>query len=149
MTTTFGCWTVLALVVSALVGMPAGAASGSLRAAANDERDLAVTTTTEQSQQPQPYYTLTAATLGMPNPDAAIGNPLKGLVESPYYNQPPYDSDVPLAVEFYYMGAYYMYVFTCLYSTTIAHRRLWFVHSLHSLRHFIGVCVSSSSPSGF
>jgi hypothetical protein len=53
------------------------------------------------------YHTLTSSILGDPNPDAAIGNPLKGLVESPIYTNPPYKVDVPLAVEFYYLGTLY------------------------------------------
>jgi hypothetical protein len=51
------------------------------------------------------YYHV--AKLGGPNPDAAIGNPLKGLVESPIYTNPPYKSEIPLAVEFYYIGTYW------------------------------------------
>jgi hypothetical protein len=50
------------------------------------------------------YHTVTTDILGAPNPDAAIGNPLKGLVESPIYMPPPYKPDLPLAVEFYYLG---------------------------------------------
>lgn len=50
------------------------------------------------------YHTFSSESLGLPNPDAAIGNPLKGLVESPYYNWPPYQADIPLSVEFYYIG---------------------------------------------
>jgi hypothetical protein len=50
------------------------------------------------------YFTLTTITLGAPNPDVAIGNPLKGLVESPLYTFPPYEADIPLAMEFYYIG---------------------------------------------
>jgi hypothetical protein len=52
------------------------------------------------------YYTLTTRQLGAPNPDAAIGNPLKGLVESPRYTTPPYTSNVPLSMEFYYIGTF-------------------------------------------
>jgi hypothetical protein len=50
------------------------------------------------------YHSLTTATLGSPNPDAAIGNALKGLVESPIYTWPPYTADIPLTLEFYYVG---------------------------------------------
>lgn len=53
------------------------------------------------------YYSLTTSNLGGPNPDAAIGNPLKGLMESPLYVAPPYKADIPLAVEFYYIGKEY------------------------------------------
>lgn len=52
------------------------------------------------------YHTLSASTLGGENPDAAVGNPLKGLMESPIYTNPPYKFDIPLAVEFYYVGTY-------------------------------------------
>jgi hypothetical protein len=54
------------------------------------------------------YHTLTPSTLGGPNPDAAIGNPLRGLVESPQYAEPPYNSQIPVAVEFYYFGMYHL-----------------------------------------
>jgi hypothetical protein len=57
------------------------------------------------------YHTLTTSTLGGPNPDSAIGNPLKGLVESPFYNYPPYKVDIPNSVEFYYIGTYH---FLCM-----------------------------------
>jgi hypothetical protein len=53
------------------------------------------------------YHTVTASTLGSPNPDAAIGNPLKGLVESPIYMPPPYKPNLPLTVEFYYLGKWF------------------------------------------
>jgi hypothetical protein len=59
-------------------------------------------------QNVSPYrVTLSTWTLGQPNPDAAMGNALKGLVESPIYTFPPYKDDIPLAVEFYYIGAYH------------------------------------------
>lgn len=54
------------------------------------------------------YHTLGSTKLGVPNPDAAIGNPLKGLVESPVYTNPPYKADIPLAVEFYYFGQFFL-----------------------------------------
>lgn len=57
-----------------------------------------------QSENAPYYHNLTTWTLGRPNPDAAIGNPLKGLVESPIYTWPPYTADIPLALEFYYVG---------------------------------------------
>lgn len=50
------------------------------------------------------YHTLTD--LGQPNPDATLGNPMRGLAESPRYTWPPYDSQVPLSLEFYYVGEY-------------------------------------------
>jgi hypothetical protein len=51
------------------------------------------------------YHTVSSlAQLGAPNPDAAIGNPLKGLMESPQYNPPPYKAAIPLSLEFYYVG---------------------------------------------
>ena len=50
------------------------------------------------------YFSLTMADLGGPNPDAAIGNPLKGLLESPFYLKPPYTADIPPSLEFYYIG---------------------------------------------
>jgi hypothetical protein len=53
------------------------------------------------------YYHIvsSSAKLGASNPDAAIGNPLKGLMESPQYNPPPYKAAIPLSLEFYYVGA--------------------------------------------
>jgi hypothetical protein len=74
------------------------------------------------------YYTLTTRQLGAPNPDAAIGNPLKGLVESPRYTTPPYKSDVPLSMEFYYIGTFpsfftdAAYVFDLRIDFAIRHR---------------------------
>jgi hypothetical protein len=50
------------------------------------------------------YYTLTSAELGSPSPEAAIGNPLKGLMPSPLFSQPPYGEQLPHALEFYYIG---------------------------------------------
>jgi hypothetical protein len=57
------------------------------------------------------YHVVPSSTLGGPNPQAAIGNPLKGLVESPIYTNPPYTADIPLAVEFYYVGEYGFHYF--------------------------------------
>jgi hypothetical protein len=50
------------------------------------------------------YHTLTTADLGIFNPDVAIGNPLKGLVENPVFTNPPYRVDIPLAVELHFIG---------------------------------------------
>jgi hypothetical protein len=50
------------------------------------------------------YHTLTTADLGIFNPDVAIGNPLKGLVENPVFTNPPYRVDIPLAVELHFTG---------------------------------------------
>jgi hypothetical protein len=66
-----------------------------LRKQQHDQRELATY-----------YHTLSTSTLGGPNPDAAMGNPLKGLVESPIYTWPPYKPDLPVAVEFYYIGTF-------------------------------------------
>jgi hypothetical protein len=63
-------------------------------------------TTTDQGRDLATVNYYHVAKLGGPNPDAAIGNPLKGLVESPIYTNPPYKSEIPLAVEFYYIGMY-------------------------------------------
>jgi hypothetical protein len=57
------------------------------------------------------YHVVPSSTLGRPNPQAAIGNPLKGLVESPIYTNPPYTADIPIAVEFYYVGEYGFHYF--------------------------------------
>jgi hypothetical protein len=62
-----------------------------------------------------PYHVLTTTQLGRPNLDAGIGNPMKGLMESPIYTWPPYKADIPLALEFYYIGACLcVCVFSCL-----------------------------------
>jgi hypothetical protein len=62
--------------------------------------NLVVSSTTSQ-----PYYhTLTSAELGSPSPEAAIGNPLKGLMPSPLFSRPPYGEQLPHALEFYYIG---------------------------------------------
>jgi hypothetical protein len=66
-----------------------------LRKTREDQRELATY-----------YHTLSTSALGGPNPDAAIGNPLKGLVESPIYTWPPYKPDLPVAVEFYYISKF-------------------------------------------
>lgn len=66
-----------------------------------EQRRLQNTTVTARTKY---YYALTPADLGGPDPDVAIGNPLKGLVESPLYNAPPYNAGIPLALEFYYIG---------------------------------------------
>jgi hypothetical protein len=57
------------------------------------------------------YHSISSETLGFPDPDAAIGNALKGLVESPIYTNPPYKADIPLAVEFYYLGRFAVNMF--------------------------------------
>jgi hypothetical protein len=50
------------------------------------------------------YHSLWTAQLGLPNPEAAIGNPLKGLMPSPQYSRPPYTPTLPHSLEFYYVG---------------------------------------------
>jgi hypothetical protein len=50
------------------------------------------------------YHSLWTAELGLPNPEAAIGNPLKGLMPSPQYSRPPYTPTLPHSLEFYYVG---------------------------------------------
>jgi hypothetical protein len=69
-------------------------------------RSRALSRRDDNRREAQSIYnvTLSSWTLGRPNPDVAIGNPLKGLVESPIYTFPPYKDDIPLAVEFYYIG---------------------------------------------
>jgi hypothetical protein len=57
----------------------------------------------------KPYYFTVSITdsgskLGSFNPDAAIGNPLKGLMGSPFYEGPPLPNLVPSTLEFYYIG---------------------------------------------
>jgi hypothetical protein len=63
------------------------------------------------------YHSISSETLGFPDPDAAIGNALKGLVESPIYTNPPYKADIPLAVEFYYLGRFTVDVVPCCLNT--------------------------------
>jgi hypothetical protein len=87
----FGCRT---LAVCLLALSSCGDAAR-LRKTREDQRELATY-----------YHTLSTSTLGGPNPDAAIGNPLKGLMESPIYTWPPYKPDLPVAVEFYYVGKF-------------------------------------------
>lgn len=71
---------------------------------AKQQRNL---NTNNKAAAAAPYYhTISTDTLGTPNPDAAIGNPLKGLVENPVYTNPPYPPDLPVAVEFHYLGKY-------------------------------------------
>jgi hypothetical protein len=72
--------------------------AASLRVSGEKQRGLSTRSTNSY------YHVVSNATLGAPNLDAAIGNPLKGLVESPIYTNPPYKADIPLAVEFYYVG---------------------------------------------
>jgi hypothetical protein len=48
------------------------------------------------------YYT--TSNLGARNIDAAMGNPLKGLMSSPRWARPPYRSDIPISLEYYYIG---------------------------------------------
>jgi hypothetical protein len=50
------------------------------------------------------YHIVSSSAKLASNPDAAIGNPLKGLMESPQYNPPPYKATIPLSLEFYYVG---------------------------------------------
>ena len=52
-----------------------------------------------------PYYsTADAAILGAFNPDAAIGNPLKGLVNSPWWQSGNPPTSMPNSLEHYYIG---------------------------------------------
>jgi hypothetical protein len=88
-----------------------------IETAVNEENNIefnettTTTTTTDQGRDLATANYYHVAKLGGPNPDAAIGNPLKGLVESPIYTNPPYKSEIPLAVEFYYVGTYWYDVF--------------------------------------
>jgi hypothetical protein len=50
------------------------------------------------------YYSVSgSAFLGAPNADAAVGNPLKGLLTSPRWTSTPAAS-IPSSLEFYYIG---------------------------------------------
>jgi hypothetical protein len=49
-----------------------------------------------------PYYTTTD--LGAPNPDAALGNPLKGFLTNPDWNSEEALQSFPSSLEFYYIG---------------------------------------------
>jgi hypothetical protein len=90
-------WVILALALS-----ECQAAATSLRHAPVVESSE--TTAEERDLAANYYHTVSSTKLGDRNPDAAIGNPLKGLVESPIYTNPPYTAKIPLAVEFYYIG---------------------------------------------
>lgn len=48
-----------------------------------------------------PYYSTT--NLGQVNPDAAAGNPMKGLMTSPDWHGSSYNQDIPSSLEFYYI----------------------------------------------
>jgi hypothetical protein len=50
------------------------------------------------------YSTSSKAILGEANPDAAIGNPLKGLLTSPRWTGNKTPQTVPSSLEFYYIG---------------------------------------------
>jgi len=53
----------------------------------------------------EPYYSTSHPDdLGPANPDAALGNPYKGLMDSPWWNYPPYPEDVPSSLDMYYLG---------------------------------------------
>lgn len=49
------------------------------------------------------YSTSGSSILGSPNADAAVGNPLKGLLTSPRWTSNPAPS-IPSSLEFYYIG---------------------------------------------
>jgi hypothetical protein len=70
-------------------------------------RNVQQTTNTTTKTQRQPYYRIRSGsgTLGLPNVNAAIGNPLKGLAGGPRYSQQsPLPNNVPSAIEFYNIG---------------------------------------------
>jgi hypothetical protein len=92
---------VLSWLVLALALPECRAAATSLRHGPVESSEM---TMEERGLAAKYYHTVSSTNLGGPNPDAAIGNPLKGLVESPIYTNPPYTSKIPLAVEFYYIG---------------------------------------------
>jgi hypothetical protein len=51
------------------------------------------------------YYTITdVSILGSINPEAAIGNPLKGLMSSPDWTGSSTPNDLPSSLEFYYVA---------------------------------------------
>jgi hypothetical protein len=59
----------------------------------------------QQRRLATPYYsTADVAILGASNPDAAIGNPLKGLVNSPWWQSSNPPTSVPNSLEHYYIG---------------------------------------------
>jgi hypothetical protein len=51
--------------------------------------------------QQAPYFSTTD--LGAVDPDAAAGNPMKGLVTSPSWHGSSYKQDVPSSLELYYI----------------------------------------------
>lgn len=55
--------------------------------------------------QTSPYYfTASSLRLGSFSPDAALANPLKGLMGSPFYLKPPHNDAVKASLEFFYMA---------------------------------------------
>lgn len=70
---------------------------------------LLKTSATTPSSKSSAKITLTSTELGEPDSHAAIGSPMRGIVESPLYSLPTdthpyYNADIPLALEFYYIG---------------------------------------------
>jgi hypothetical protein len=83
------------------------------------------------------YHSLTVNDLGVPNPDVAIGNPLKGLMPSPQYSRPPYNANMPNSLEFYYIGR-------CSYATIVSGHEC-FALSLTVFRVHMRLQVSNKS----
>jgi hypothetical protein len=56
-------------------------------------------------EEPNYYYTTTdKSVLGAMNPEAGIGNPLKGLTTSPVWTGPSTPVNLPTSLEFHYVG---------------------------------------------
>jgi hypothetical protein len=69
--------------------------------------EISKKTLRERTLQTKAYYFTTISggpKLGSFSPDAAVGNPLKGLLGSPFYTKPPHFGAVKASLEFYYIG---------------------------------------------
>jgi hypothetical protein len=67
----------------------------------------ALNTSARMLQTKPPYFIATSGVnpkLGSYSPDAAVGNPLKGLMGSPFYLRPPHGDTVKASLEFFYVG---------------------------------------------
>jgi hypothetical protein len=60
-------------------------------------------TSAERKTQARQFYFSTTS-LPWFNPDAAMGNPMRGLIGSPFYEHPPLPDAVPSTLEFFYVG---------------------------------------------
>jgi hypothetical protein len=59
---------------------------------------------TRQAERKLADYYYTNTDVGDEDPDAAIGNPMRGLIESPRYSIPPWTANIPATMEFLYIG---------------------------------------------